>query len=109
VLLIVATSTQAETFHHPGTAAKPVKSPISIPNSLTLSQAETIALQQAPSLAAANHNTQAAQQVLREARSQFFPQVFGDITAVGTGNGIENAFGGSHQAKRTSRLGLARD
>ena len=105
VLLIVATSTQAETFHHAGTAAKPVKSPISIPNRLTLSQAETIALQQAPSLAAANHNTQAAQQVVRETRSQFFPQVFGDITAVGTGNGIENAFGGSHQAKRTSRLG----
>jgi outer membrane protein len=105
VLLVVAKSAQAEIFHHPGTTTGPVKSPISIPNRLTLNQAETIALQQAPSLAAANYNTQAAQQVVQEARSQFFPQVLGEITAVGTGNGIENAFGGSHQAKKTTRLG----
>ena len=92
-------------FHYPRTAAKPVKSQVSIPTRVTLSAAEAIALQQAPSLAAANYNTQAARQVVREARSQFFPQIVGDITAVGTGNGIENAFGGSHQAKKTTRLG----
>jgi outer membrane protein len=105
LLLVVAASAPAETFHHPGTAARPVKNRISIPDRLTLDQAESITLQQAPSVAAANYNTQAAQQVVREVRSQFFPQVFGDITAVGTGNGIENAFGGSHEATRTIRLG----
>jgi len=105
LLLVAATSTQAKTFHHPGTAARGVKDRISIPDRLTLDQAESITLQQAPSVAAANYNTQAAQQVVREVRSQFFPQVFGDITAVGTGNGIENAFGGSHEATRTIRLG----
>ncbi len=88
LLLVAATSTQAKTFHHPGTAARGVKDRISIPDRLTLDQAESITLQQAPSVAAANYNTQAAQQVVREVRSQFFPQVFGDITAVGTGNGI---------------------
>jgi outer membrane protein len=105
LLLVVAASASAETFHHPGTTARPVKNRISIPDRLTLDQAESITLQQAPSVAAANYNTQAAQQVVREVRSQFFPQVFGDITAVGTGNGIENAFGGSHEATRTIRLG----
>jgi outer membrane protein len=105
LLLAVATSAPAEIFHHAGTAARPVKNRISIPDRLTLNQAESIALQQAPSVAAADYNTQAAQQVVREVRSQFFPQVFGDITAVGTGNGIENAFGGSQRATRTIRLG----
>ncbi len=105
LLLVVGTSAPAEIFHHPETAPKRVKNRIAIPDRLTLDQAESIALQQAPSVAAANYNTQAAQQVVREVRSKFFPEVLGEITAVGTGHGIENAFDGSPGATRTIRLG----
>jgi outer membrane protein len=54
------------------------------PQKITLDQAESIALRQAPVLGKAYFNTQAAQQVTREARSGLFPQVVGDISAVGT-------------------------
>jgi integrase len=56
LLLVVARSAPAEIYHHPGTAARRVKNRISIPDRLTLDQAESIALQQAPSVAAANHH-----------------------------------------------------
>jgi outer membrane protein len=54
------------------------------PKKLTLDQAESIAFRQAPVLGRASFDTQAAQQVIREARSGLFPQVVGDVTAVGT-------------------------
>jgi hypothetical protein len=56
LLLVVARSAPAEIYHHPGTAARRVKNRISIPDRLTLDQAESIALQQAPSVAAANRH-----------------------------------------------------
>src|ERR1700693_4586547 len=56
LLLVIARSAPAEIYHHPGTAARRVKNRISIPDRLTLDQAESIALQQAPSVAAANHH-----------------------------------------------------
>jgi outer membrane protein len=55
-----------------------------VPQKITLDQAESIAFRQAPVLGRAYFNTQAAQQVIREARSGLFPQVVGDISAVGT-------------------------
>jgi outer membrane protein len=54
------------------------------PQKITLNQAESIAFRQAPVLGRASFDTQAAQQVIREARSGLFPQVVGDVTAVGT-------------------------
>ena len=56
LLLVVARSAPAEIYHHPGTAARRVKNRISIPDRLTLDQAESIALQQAPSVAAASRH-----------------------------------------------------
>src|SRR4029077_10133814 len=53
---------------------------------LTLKQAESMALGSAPLLGSAYFDAQAAKDVVKEVRSQFFPQVEGDITAVGTAN-----------------------
>jgi outer membrane protein len=57
---------------------------LTVPRSITLTQAEAIAFRQAPELGRAYYNTQAAQQVISEARSGLFPQVVGDVEAVGT-------------------------
>jgi outer membrane protein len=57
---------------------------LAVPQKITLDQAETIAFRQAPELGRAYYDTQAAQQVIREARSGLFPQVVGDVEAVGT-------------------------
>src|SRR3984957_14338445 len=57
---------------------------VAVPQKITLDQAESIAFRQAPLLGRADLNTQAAQQVIREARSGLFPQVTGDVSAVGT-------------------------
>ncbi|HSZ78914.1 MAG TPA: TolC family protein [Chthoniobacterales bacterium] len=57
---------------------------VTAPQRLTLDQAESIAFRQAPFLGRASFETQAAQQVIREARSGLFPQVIGDVSAVGT-------------------------
>ena len=54
------------------------------PKKITLDQAESIALERAPALGRANFETRAAKQGVMEARSRFFPQVEGDVTAVGT-------------------------
>lgn len=57
---------------------------VTAPLKITLDQAESIAFRQAPVLGRASFDTQAAQQVIVEARSGLFPQVVGDISAVGT-------------------------
>jgi outer membrane protein TolC len=54
------------------------------PQKITLDQAESIAFRQAPVLGRACFNTQAAQKVVREARSGLFPQAVGEVSAVGT-------------------------
>jgi outer membrane protein len=54
------------------------------PFRLSLAEAETAALKRAPELARAALETQAGGQVVRESRSQLFPQISGDISAVGT-------------------------
>lgn len=76
------------------------------PHQLSLAQAESLALRRAPALGTAYFNAQAANQVVREVRSRFFPQITGNIDAVGTGNAIQNAFSGtSHPASRNIRIG----
>ena len=54
------------------------------PGKISLDQAESIALQQAPVLGGAYFDAQAAKEVVREARAGLFPQIVGDVTAVGT-------------------------
>jgi outer membrane protein len=76
---------------------------------LTLLQAENLALKQSPLIHEANDNALAAGQVVKETRSNFFPQITGTIDAVGTGNAIQNAFGGSHTAKNDIRIGASGD
>src|SRR5271170_4263316 len=57
---------------------------ITAPRNITLEEAESIALQQAPVLGKSYFDSQAAKQVVGEARSGLFPQVVGDVSAVGT-------------------------
>jgi outer membrane protein len=57
---------------------------ITAPRKISLDQAESMALRQAPVLGKAYFDSLAAKQVVGEARSGFFPQVVGDVTAVGT-------------------------
>src|ERR1700694_1975430 len=54
------------------------------PRKLTLQEAETLAVQQHPRIAGARLATQAAGQVIREARSPLYPQLSASATAVGT-------------------------
>jgi outer membrane protein len=75
------------------------------PKKLTLEEAESIALRQAPALGSAYFNVQAANDVVKEVRSQFFPQIEGDITAVGTANGIRNEFAGTNHSVPPIRIG----
>jgi outer membrane protein len=77
------------------------------PKKLSLNQAESIALRNAPPLGSAYFNAQAAKDVVKEARSQFFPQIQGDIEAVGTANAIRNAFGGTNNRVPQIRLGAS--
>jgi outer membrane protein len=54
------------------------------PRTLTLAEAEALAVQQHPQLAGAHFSTEAAAQVVREVRSPLYPQLSAAATAVGT-------------------------
>ena len=86
-----------------GTAASGEKPP----KNLSLKEAESIALRQAPVLGSAYFNALAANDVVKEVRSQFFPQIEGDVTAVGTSNAIRNAFGGTSHTVPPIRVGAS--
>jgi outer membrane protein len=85
-------------------SSKMVESP---PKRLTLKEAERIALRNAPVLGSAYFNAQAAKDVVKEVRSQFFPQVEGIIEAVGTSNAIRNAFAGTSHTAPQIRIGAS--
>jgi outer membrane protein len=53
------------------------------PRTLTLQEAEAMAVQQHPQIAGARLQTQAAGQVIRESRASYFPQLSASATAVG--------------------------
>src|SRR5262249_39369874 len=61
---------------------------------LTLAQAEQTALQNHPQVQAAQYTALAAQQAVREARSTYFPAVFGTVTGVAAMEGSRIAAGG---------------
>jgi outer membrane protein len=105
---------QSSTKATPSKTSRPVKSaspPPSVtegpPKKLSLNEAESIALRRAPILASTYFNAQAAKDVVKEVRSQFFPQIQGDIEAVGTANAIRNAFGGTNNVVPEIRLGAS--
>jgi outer membrane protein len=54
------------------------------PTSLSLSQAHETALRNHPRITVADLRALAAKQITREARSAFFPTIFGSVVAVGT-------------------------
>ena len=84
VLSLVSSWGFAKDANWPSKQLSSYSTGITAPRKITLDQAESIALQQAPVLGRAYFDTQAAKQVVREARAGLFPQVVGDVTAVGT-------------------------
>lgn len=60
------------------------------PTALTLKQAEAIALKKNPKIAAADLQALVSKQILRQARSAYYPVINGDVTAVGTPNERNN-------------------
>ncbi len=58
-------------------------------------------------LGSAYFNAQAAKDVVKEVRSQFFPQVQGVIEAVGTSNAIRNEFAGTNHTVPQIRIGAS--
>lgn len=57
------------------------------PPTLTLQQAEAIALKHHPLIFAAQYNALASNQIVREARSAYFPTVYGSVTGVAADRG----------------------
>jgi outer membrane protein len=84
VLSLVSSWGFAKDANWPSKQLSSYSTGITAPRKISLDQAESIALQQAPVLGRAYFDTQAAKEVVREARSGLFPQVVGDVTAVGT-------------------------
>ncbi len=84
VLSLVSCWGFAKDVNWPSKQVSSYSTRITAPRKISLDQAESIALRQAPVLGRAYFDTQAAKQVVREARSGLFPQVVGDVTAVGT-------------------------
>ena len=72
---------------------------------LTLAGAESIALRYAPLIGEAYFKAEASGQVIREARSQLFPQITAIASAVGTGNDISNLFGANNPETPVTRIG----
>src|SRR4029077_16542596 len=62
---------------------------------LDLQTAESLALRHAPAIAREYFRTQAAKEVVKQVRAGLFPQLTGSVAAVGTGDDISSAFGGS--------------
>jgi outer membrane protein len=89
----------------------PITSPLKTgegqPKKLSLKEAESIALRNAPVVGSAYFNAQAAKDVVKEVRSQFFPQVEGVIEAVGTYNAIRNEFAGTNHTAPQIRIGAS--
>jgi outer membrane protein len=84
VLSLVSCCGFAKDVNWPSKQVSSYSTRITAPRKISLDQAESIALRQAPVLGRAYFDTQGAKEVVREARSGLFPQVVGDVTAVGT-------------------------
>ena len=76
-------------------AMLPGVSDFDAPISLTLTQAEVIAAQNRPRIGEAQFEADAAQQKVREARADFYPQITANAAAVGAGDGGETRIAAS--------------
>ncbi len=74
---------------------------------LDLIKAETIALQQSPTVFAAQYKALAAQQVVREVRSAFYPQITAEFSAVATGDDIADHLGWNKFTNQDTRIGAS--
>ena len=72
---------------------------------LDLKTAEVIALRRAPEIAAAYLKARAANEVTKQVRSNFFPQLYGNIALIGTGDDISRTFGGSSLTGKDTVIG----
>ena len=71
---------------------------------LDLSTAESRALRHAPEIAKQYFLALATKEVLTQTRSALFPQISGDLSLVGTGDDISNAFGGPPLTNKSSGI-----
>jgi len=71
---------------------------------LDLAEAEAIALRQSPTVNAAQFKALAAQQVVREVRSAFFPQITGESSNVATGDDIARRLGFNTFTNQDTRI-----
>ena len=74
--------------------AQQPQTPAPAPRTLTLQDAERIAVANHPLLRAAQFAVQAVQQTIREARSTYYPYSFGSVTAVEADHNSRIAAGG---------------
>ncbi|MDR3404758.1 MAG: TolC family protein [Chthoniobacter sp.] len=74
---------------------------------LDLAQAESIALKQSPTVFAAQYKALAAQQVVRQVRSAFFPQITGESSNVATGDDIASRLGLNTFTNQDTRIGAS--
>ncbi|MEO6741863.1 MAG: TolC family protein [Chthoniobacteraceae bacterium] len=72
---------------------------------LDLKTAEAIALRHAPEITAAYLKARAANEVTKQVRSNFFPQLTGNIALVGAGDDISKVFGGDAITGKDTRIG----
>ena len=72
---------------------------------LDLKSAEAIALRRAPEIAAAFLKARAANEVTKQARANFFPQLSGNIALIGSGDDISKVFGGDSLTGKDTRIG----
>jgi outer membrane protein len=71
---------------------------------LDLAKAEAIALQQSPTVFAAQYKALAAQQVVRQVRSAFYPQITAEFNAIATGDDIADRLGWNKFTNQDTRI-----
>ncbi len=71
---------------------------------LDLAKAEAIALQQSPTVFVAQFKALAAQQVVRQVRSAFYPQITAEFNAIATGDDIADRLGWNKFTNQDTRI-----
>ena len=90
---------------HPPATPAPFQEPTVDP--LNLTDAEAIALRQSPTISEAQFQALAANQVVRQVRSAFFPQIMAEAAAVGDASKISSRLGQSAGSNDSERIGAS--
>src|SRR5579863_5646548 len=80
-------------MHFPGQMQAPQQAASALPQTLTLQQAEKIAIQNHPQIQAASYLSNAAKAQVTEARSDYYPHAYGSVTGVKAENNSRVAAG----------------